>query len=251
LVQQADDQWSSRPGTFTWRVVWFNDYVFEGPEDWEASDILSIPEPTQLNATRLHAAIAHGLDVAEDIRSPPRAEGDANSDSNILIVLSDGQDNSSERAISTPDLDFAVDAPVVDSRAEAVKQIEGVDWLTLHMLVFGDDVDAEPLGAFSDAGGGRLVSRPTNARSGIDELFDEALKEFVTRETVGFYAPVRVGEWEWSIEFDVASITDDKRAQPLLLSTEVRVDPDNTPPCGEALLAQLGGGDSVVICRED
>ncbi|MEN0068199.1 MAG: hypothetical protein AAGA48_39115 [Myxococcota bacterium] len=208
LLEDGAERWAARPGEFTWRVLWFNQWVWEADDDWAFADVGSIPEPTidDDGFTRMYAAIDFSVDQLTGLR----AEGVAarERDNHLLVVFTDGRDNSSGR-VSPPvpfesgstatEATFAVHPTPVVTENDIVAQLEGLGFLQVSLLALGNDVEEDVLDRFADAGRGQVF-----AGDNLDQLFGDAERSFETLKTVGFRLPLNPGDaHDWELSFTV------------------------------------------------
>lgn len=232
LVRNASVEWGERPGQFTWRFIWFNDYVFEPVENVSPnpSDLTLIEAPPVGATTRLYSAIDYGIDLATEHRT--RGPNIDNQNTDILIVFTDGRDNASDRPIvADPALCpagagcKALDPAVVDGPTPLVRRLRELPWLQVVTLALGDQPDKEALLDIAHATEeGRLVESDA-----VETLFDQARREFVEKRAFGFYGPVNFGDAEWSLELfaNPQDAMDRRRG----VRATYRFDPSELPSC--------------------
>lgn len=212
LLSQGEDLWSTRPGVFDWRILWFNDWVWEADADWTTKDIPSIPGPGDEadGFTRMYAGIDYAIGQANSLKADGVADGDL--DNHILVVFTDGQDNSSGRASPPVPAETGVtetgagftthdtDAITLNETADAIESAN--KWLTTSMLALGGDVDQEVLDDFAKAGRGTVFSG-----TDVTGLFADASKSFETVQYVGWRLPFNPDEkHKWKVEFKVEGL---------------------------------------------
>jgi hypothetical protein len=231
LLSQGEELWSTRPGLFDWRILWFNDWVWEADDDWELEDIPSIPGPGDDadGFTRMYAGIDLAIDQADTLKKSGVADGDL--DNHLLVVFTDGQDNSSgrdspavpfETGVTDTKASYTVHATTAISLAATKERIEKTSgWLQTSMLALGDDVDADVLEDFAEAGRGVVF-----AADDIADLFSDAAKSFETVQYVGWRLPFNPGEkHKWKLDFKVEGL-------PKVTTVEIDVERlADAPPC--------------------
>lgn len=92
-IEEGDQLYEDRAGTFTWELTWFNELVCNPSgigRDWTPNDILSIPAPNAGTATKLFGAVKHG---AANMLASYATTANGPNDHHILVVFSDGADN--------------------------------------------------------------------------------------------------------------------------------------------------------------
>jgi von Willebrand factor type A domain len=212
LLVQGDALWLDRLGVFTWGVVWFNDWVSIADDDWTFEDIETIPAPAAEadGFTRMYAGIDLAIDYANELKKGGVAKDPL--DNHLMVVFTDGQDNSSGRD-SPPVLEetgvteskatytnYETKATSKDDIVTALENASG--WLQASMLALGDDVDSKVLEDFAEAGGGTVY-----AATKVENLFEDAAKSFETVQYVGWRLPLNPGEkHKWKIEFTVEGL---------------------------------------------
>ncbi|MEO0604132.1 MAG: hypothetical protein AAF211_22035 [Myxococcota bacterium] len=232
LLETGDRIWSERPGDFTWRVVWFDQWVWEADDDWTFADVPTIPAPTPDDDgfTRMFAGVDFSVDQLTGLRAEGVAAGDR--DNHLLVVFTDGRDNSSgrrspavpfERGQTESEAGFTVHPTSRVSQDDIVAQLEGLDFLQVSLLALGNDVDQGVLDSFAQAGRGQVF-----AGNDIEQLFADAERSFETLKTVGWRLPVNPGEeLLWELDFSVEGFTSDTTVQLPILRT--RETPDCAP----------------------
>ncbi|HHO51412.1 MAG TPA: VWA domain-containing protein [Deltaproteobacteria bacterium] len=235
LLEQGAAAWEGRPGTFSWQVIWFNQWVWEADSDWSLSDIETIPGPAEGDDgfTRMYAAMDFAVLEADrqrlggGVASGPR-------DTHLLVVFTDGQDNSSGR--DSPDVPaptgatssgagYTTHATTVTTQRD-VEQLLAAnnDWLQVSMLGLGAGVDRTVLESFAQAGGGSVFEADN-----VGVLFEQAEKSFETLQTVGWRLPLNPGDThDWRLSFSVDDL-------PKSTTVDLRVGRNNgTPECVSA-----------------
>ncbi|MBX2802774.1 MAG: hypothetical protein KTR31_34150 [Myxococcales bacterium] len=232
LLEQGDARWAERPGTFTWRVLWFNQWVWEADSSWTFDDIPSIPAPQMDDDgfTRMYAAIDFSTQQIRDLREAGVAAGDR--DNHLLVVFTDGRDNSSGRVspevpfaegTTETDAEFAVHRTPVVTEDDVIARLEALDFVQVSLLALGDDIDDDVLDRFADAGRGQVF-----AGDDLERLFTEAERSFETLKTVGWRLPLNPGELhDWQLDFSVDGFANETR-----IRLPVMRDPQ-TPDCVE------------------
>lgn len=232
LITQGMAAWEGRPGTFTWRVIWFNQWVWEAGADWEVSDIQSIPGPAEGDDgfTRMYSGIEFAVAQADQLRLE-QGIADQPRDSHLIVVFTDGQDNSSgrdsppvpqEQGTTDSGAAYAVH-PTTATTDRAVESLisSNSDWLQVSMLGLGDGVDQFVLESFARAGNGTVF-----AADDVSQLFVDAEKSFETLQTVGWRLPFNPNEPHlWELQFAVEGLK-----QPTTIKLEVERT-DDTPAC--------------------
>lgn len=231
LIEQGMATWEGRPGTFSWRVIWFNQWVWEADADWLPSDIESIPGPPEGEDgfTRMYSGIEYAVNQAETLREQGVADGPR--DSHLIVVFTDGQDNSSGRdspavPMAEGSTDSGASFSVHTTAATDEDNVEALlrganDWLSVSMLGLGGGVDGAVLDSFAQAGNGNVFQADE-----VDALFANAETSFEILQTIGWRLPFNPGELhEWRLEFTV-----DDLPQSATIELEVERD-EQTPAC--------------------
>jgi hypothetical protein len=233
LLEQGMAAWEGRPGTFSWRVVWFNQWVWEADADWDPADIQSIPGPAEGDDgfTRMYSGMEFAVAQADQLRMEGVADGPR--DSHLIVVFTDGQDNSSGRdSPAVPQSQGLTESgagyTVHATTATSDRVLEDVitsssDWLQVSMLGLGEGVDEGVLNAFARAGHGSV-----HTADDVGALFVDAEKSFETLQTVGWRLPLNPGEAHtWQLEFAV-----DDLPEPTTVKLDIERS-EQTPACSE------------------
>lgn len=212
LLAQGEELWSTRPGVFSWRILWFNDWVWEADDTWTLDDILEIPGPGEDadGFTRMYAGLDFAIDQADKLRKNGVANGDL--DNHLMVGFTDGQDNSSGRdsppvpfdsGTVTSGAEYFVHATKAITQQQTTNAIEGASpFMQTSMLALGQDVDSEVLEDFTEAGRGTVFSADD-----VGTLFEEAGKSFETVQYVGWRLPLNPGDkHKWDLEFKVEGL---------------------------------------------
>lgn len=210
LLTRGKETWKDRPGGFTWRVVWFNQWVWEATGEWDFDDLQTIPGPAEEDDgfTRMYAAVDFAIDQATRIRAEEGlAAGDR--DTHLIVLFTDGRDNSSGRDSPKPPLvngtttskaTYTVHPTTVVTEDDVEAALDSRDWLQLSILSLGDDVDDRVLQGFADAAeGGQVYSGDD-----VEALFGRAQRSFETLQTVGWRLPLNPADPHvWRLSFQV------------------------------------------------
>ncbi|HET6347259.1 MAG TPA: vWA domain-containing protein, partial [Myxococcota bacterium] len=152
--------------------------------------------PEQGSFTRLFSAVDYSLDDLARLRGPevpPNAH-------NVLVVLSDGQDNHSATDLPPVDrvlqlsggLSYREGVGPATSLARLTEKIAARADITVHTLGMGSDVNDAELQAIATAGHGVFLKNPEG--TGIGALFEQISREFGTLQTSGVTLPNPSGE---------------------------------------------------------
>lgn len=200
-VQTGEALWRDKPGSYTWTVAWFDDYVYRPETPWADSALLSIPAPSQGAFTRLYSAVDFGLSELSRVR----ATTTSGSQQDVLVVFSDGRDNHS--AWTPPDTNDLVQRDNGLSYRKLswpgtalntlLAKIQGLPNLTVHTLGMGTDVNDAELQAIADAGRGIYVKNPNS--SGVGALFERVTQEFTTLQSSGASLLNAPGDYVFSV----------------------------------------------------
>jgi hypothetical protein len=213
-VQQGLDLYVGRPGTFSWDLAWFHEYIFyPDPEGraWTPGDIVTIPAPESGTATKLFAAVTH---QARKMTAAHESVANGPNDHHVLVVFSDGADNYSywDNADQVAQGETSSFAPYVRTgfattdQDTAVAAITGHPDLITHVIGLGSAVRDDQLQALADAGGGRYFKNPSSSEVGT--VFDLVIREFATLQTQGATIPLPPGDYT----FKLRVLADERRA---------------------------------------
>jgi hypothetical protein len=216
-VTEGRDLHAGRPGDFSWKLAWFNEFVhFPAGPGWAASTILHIAPPGPGALTKLFAAVAY---QARQSKVEWEDAGSPDNESHLMLVFSDGADNYSHFDNS------AVSETVTGSGSEGSYVRRGYETTTLddalnaigdhpalqvHVIGMGDDVNETDLQAIAEAGRGRYVQ---GSPEDLETLFGEVINEFTTVQSRGVLFPWPAGEYTFELRLNPSSGDPSSRIQ--------------------------------------
>lgn len=195
--------YTDRPGTFDWKLYWFNDRIFTPLEgspgtEWLETDIERIPAPGPGSFTKLYAATEVAVErskaFAEQTASGPR-------DHHVIVVLSDGADNYSwfpnSEISGTGSVgasrDYTYFGHRATSKSDVLGAIESHPSLKLNVIGLGSEVIDAELQEIAIAGNGRYFKNPK--ASEVEALFDRVALELTSIQTQGVTLPLPSGDY--------------------------------------------------------
>jgi hypothetical protein len=215
LVDDGEQIWRNRGGSFDWNVVWFDELISRpDPAHLRSFRIGNIPEPEPGNFTKLYSAISNALELS-------RAELDAGvaagpRDRHVVVVFTDGLDNLSSFANPEVHLEGRLrngdPYPRIGWRATDLGDVlaEIGDHpryptnLTVHTIALGRGCadgqsgpcfDEQALTDIAQVGFGQRLASTRN----VDDLFNQIQKEFTELQSSGAVMALGPGEYEFRL----------------------------------------------------
>jgi hypothetical protein len=200
--------YTTRPGTFEWDLVWFDDAIYRpiAPSPsmrWTPQDVERIPAPLPGSFTKLYAALKDAITTsaqhAEQFGSGPR-------DQHLVVAFSDGADNYSwfdnASLTGSGSLDanrqyhYSGSGPVTRGQIEAL--LKQHPEIQMHVMGLGSAVNDDDLSALSSAGRGRYFKNLDPSK--VDQLFEKVILEFTSVQTQGATIPLQPGTYTFRIK---------------------------------------------------
>jgi len=209
--QQVLDIWSARSGDVAFSLFWFNNFLNrnvisqENPRSWSPSDILSIPEPSSGDFTKLYGAVHDAAALMKTDHDNGFFNGAR--DHHVMMVFSDGEDNYSyfdnaagrneqrKRTDSNAEYIHYGKQPVtIDDVMDSIKQHPA---LMVHVIGLGNKIAEQELNMIAETGRGVYLKNPDVTR--VKELFSRITREFTTLQTQGALIPLAPGEYKFTV----------------------------------------------------
>jgi len=209
--QEVLDIWSGRSGEVAFSLFWFNDFLNrnlisqENPQSWSPSDILSIPEPSLGDSTKLYGAVHDAGSVMKTAYDNGFFNGVR--DHHVMMVFSDGGDNYSwfdnttepkeERRRTTSNAEYIHYGKQPVTIDDVMNTIKEHPALMVHVIGLGDNIEKQELKMIAEAGHGVYLKNPDVTR--VKELFSRVTREFTTLQTQGALIPLPPGEYKFTV----------------------------------------------------
>ena len=208
LLKNTSLAWKTSQSNFYWDVAWFNDHLFQpktnnAGEAWTFDDLAYIPTPKEGTFTALFKAVDHRIKRHEKWYKQGIAAGLR--DQQVLVVFSDGQDNTSSFNGPTSSIEGnysgmlfwdEIALPAVPTVSAIIKPEKVVPNLRIFVLGMGD-VNAEELKAIAALGHGQYFYG--NSSQTLADLFEQVQRELVTQQTIGVETPLPAGKYAFGL----------------------------------------------------
>lgn len=207
--QGALDEWATRAGEVTFQTIWFAEVLNQSTSSsatsrpWAPSDLLTIPTPLIGESTKMYSAVQKMVELMQADYSKGVAAGPR--DHHVMLLFSDGKDNYSYFNNPTAPVPMSTTSGAAylqyganSADLEKVKAaIAAHPNLTVHVIGWGSDIDADALQQIADAGNGIFEPNPDSKT--LDDLFNQVLQEFTTIQTEGALIPLAPGDYEIAV----------------------------------------------------
>ncbi len=210
IVESTQESWQANQSNFDWRLVWFNEYLYEpaanmAGRNWDIDDIAFLPKPQEGRLTGLYKAINYMAGVHHDLYQQGTAASAR--DQHVMIVLSDGADNHSFFDNRTHQqggdwngtlywTEFG-SHPVTQAQLRSTLESSPVPNLRVHVVGFGQAVNEQELTSIATAGEGQYFYGEDATT--LERLFTDVQREIATLQTIGVEVPLQSNTYQMSL----------------------------------------------------